>query len=132
MLYACSVIIYNGVRIVLGMFMFAYLIYKFRRRHLSLDDNIEEFLQNHKSLQLIKYSYYDIKKMTNSFKDKLGQGGFGSVYKGKLKSGRVVAIKVLVMSKADGQDFINEVATIGRIHHINVVKLVGFCIEGSK
>ncbi|RVW74446.1 Rust resistance kinase Lr10 [Vitis vinifera] len=70
--------------------------------------------------------------MTNSFKDKLGQGGFGSVYKGKLKSGRVVAVKVLVMSKADGQDFINEVATIGRIHHINVVKLVGFCIEGSK
>ncbi|XP_034711128.1 LEAF RUST 10 DISEASE-RESISTANCE LOCUS RECEPTOR-LIKE PROTEIN KINASE-like 2.4 isoform X2 [Vitis riparia] len=125
-------IIYIGVRIVLGMFMFAYLIYKFRRRHLSLDDNIEEFLQNHKSLQLIKYSYYDIKKMTNSFKDKLGQGGFGSVYKGKLKSGRVVAVKVLVMSKADGQDFINEVATIGRIHHINVVKLVGFCIEGSK
>ncbi|XP_034711081.1 rust resistance kinase Lr10-like [Vitis riparia] len=125
-------IIYIGVRIVLGMFMFAYLIYKFRRRHLSLDDNIEEFLQNHKSLQLIKYSYYDIKKMTNSFKNKLGQGGFGSVYKGKLKSGRVVAVKVLVMSKADGQDFINEVATIGRIHHINVVKLVGFCIEGSK
>ncbi|KAJ9679357.1 hypothetical protein PVL29_021324 [Vitis rotundifolia] len=101
------------------MFMFAFLIYKFRRRHLSLDDNIEEFLQNHKSLQLIKYSYYDIKKMTNSFKDKLGQGGFGSVYKGKLK-------------RADGQDFINEVATIGRIHHINVVRLVGFCIEGSK
>ncbi|KAL6321617.1 hypothetical protein AAG906_025449 [Vitis piasezkii] len=126
------VMINIGVRIVLGMFMFAYLIYKFRRRHLSLDDNIEEFLQNHKSLQLIKYSYYDIKKMTNSFKDKLGQGGFGSVYKGKLKSGRVVAVKVLVMSKADGQDFINEVATIGRIHHINVVKLVGFCIEGSK
>ncbi|KAL6321648.1 hypothetical protein AAG906_025480 [Vitis piasezkii] len=58
--------------------------------------------------------------MTNSFKDKLGQG--------------VVELlrKVLVMSKADGQDFINEVATIGRIHHINVVKLVGFCIEGSK
>ena len=132
LLYVCSVIIYVGVRIVLGMFMFAYLIYKFRRRHLSLDDNIEEFLQNHKSLQLIKYSYYDIKKMTNSFKDKLGQGGFGSVYKGKLKSGRVVAVKVLVMSKADGQDFINEVATIGKIHHINVVKLVGFCIEGSK
>ena len=132
LLYVCSVMINIGVRIVLGMFMFAYLIYKFRRRHLSLDDNIEEFLQNHKSLQLIKYSYYDIKKMTNSFKDKLGQGGFGSVYKGKLKSGRVVAVKVLVMSKADGQDFINEVATIGRIHHINVVKLVGFCIEGSK
>ena len=36
------------------------------------------------------------------------------------------------MSKANGQDFINEIATIGRIHHINIVQLVGFCVEGSK
>ncbi|RVW22867.1 Rust resistance kinase Lr10 [Vitis vinifera] len=58
--------------------------------------------------------------MTHNFKNKLGQGGFGSVYKGKLRSGRIVAVKMLVMSKANGQDFINEVATIGRIHHVNV------------
>ncbi|RVW57745.1 Rust resistance kinase Lr10 [Vitis vinifera] len=51
---------------------------------------------------------------------------------GKLQSGRVVAVKVLIMSKSNGQDFINEVATIGRIHHVNVVRLVGFCVEGSK
>ena len=70
--------------------------------------------------------------MTNNFKNKLGQGGFGSVYKGKLRSGQIVAVKMLVISKANGQDFINEVATIGRIHHINVVRLVGFCVEGSK
>ena len=36
------------------------------------------------------------------------------------------------MSKANGQDFINEVATIGRIYHVNVVRLVGFCVQGSK
>ena len=36
------------------------------------------------------------------------------------------------MSKSNGQDFINEVATIGRIHHVNVVKLVGFCVQGPK
>ncbi|RVX02007.1 Protein suppressor of NPR1-1 constitutive 4 [Vitis vinifera] len=70
--------------------------------------------------------------MTNNFKNKLGQGGFGCVYKGKLQSGRAVAVKVLIMSKSNGQDFINEVATIGRIHHVNVVRLVGFCVEGSK
>ncbi|KAJ9672701.1 hypothetical protein PVL29_026069 [Vitis rotundifolia] len=70
--------------------------------------------------------------MTHNFKNKLGQGGFGSLYKGRLRSGRIVAVKILVMSKANGQDFINEVATIGRIHHVNVVTLVGFCIEGSK
>ena len=110
----------------------AYLIYKFRRRHLSLDDDIEEFLQNHQNLQPVKYTYSEIKKMTLNFKNKLGQGGFGSVYKGKLRSGRMVAIKMLVMSKANGQDFINEVATIGKIHHVNVVRLVGFCIQRSK
>ncbi|XVE53057.1 hypothetical protein DITRI_Ditri02bG0173900 [Diplodiscus trichospermus] len=61
-----------------------------------------------------------------------GQGGYGSVFKGKLRSGRLVAIKLLNKSKANGQDFINEVATIGRIHHVNVVQLIGFCVEGSK
>ncbi|XP_060670141.1 rust resistance kinase Lr10-like isoform X2 [Ziziphus jujuba] len=70
--------------------------------------------------------------MTMGFKDKLGAGGYGSVYKGKLRSGRFVAIKMLEKSKANGQDFINEVSTIGRIHHVNVVQLVGFCAQGSK
>ena len=70
--------------------------------------------------------------MTNGFKDKLGQGGYGTVFKGKLQSGYPVAIKLLNKSKANGQDFMNEVATIGRIHHINVVQLIGFCVEGSK
>ena len=79
----------------------------------------------------IRYSYSNIKKMTKNFKEKLGEGGFGSVFKGKLQSGRLVAVK-MVNSKANGQDFINEVATIGRIHHVNVVQLIGFCAKGSK
>ena len=54
------------------------------------------------------------------------------MYKGIPQSGHIVAKKVLVMSKANGQDFINEIATIGRIHHVNIVQLVGFCIERSK
>ncbi|KAI9081741.1 hypothetical protein K1719_036289 [Acacia pycnantha] len=70
--------------------------------------------------------------MTEGFKNKLGEGGFGTVYKGKLRSGPDVAIKMLGKSKANGQDFISEVATIGRIHHFNVVHLVGFCVEGTK
>ncbi|WKA06464.1 hypothetical protein VitviT2T_024361 [Vitis vinifera] len=122
-----------GGHFVLGTScLLGYLIYKFQRRHLSLDDDIEEFLQNKKNLQPIRYSYSHLKKITNNFKNKLGQGGFGSVYKGILQSGRIVAVKVLVMSKANGQDFINEIATIGRIHHVNIVQLVGFCVEGSK
>ncbi|KAL1531994.1 hypothetical protein AAHA92_32068 [Salvia divinorum] len=74
----------------------------------------------------------DIKKMTRGFQDKLGEGGFGSVYGGKLQSGFHVAVKLLGKSRGNGQDFMNEMATIGRIHHVNVVKLVGYCVQGSK
>ncbi|XWS10225.1 hypothetical protein CRYUN_Cryun39dG0057000 [Craigia yunnanensis] len=70
--------------------------------------------------------------MTKGFKDKLGEGGYGSVFKGKLRIGHHVAIKLLGKSKANGQDFINEIAFIGRIHHFNVAKLIGFYAEGSK
>ncbi|KAL1183466.1 hypothetical protein V6Z11_A02G184500, partial [Gossypium hirsutum] len=60
------------------------------------------------------------------------EGGYGSVFKGKLRSNLLVAVKLLGKAKTNGQDFISEVATIGRIHHVNVAKLVGFCVEGSK
>ncbi|XP_062120192.1 rust resistance kinase Lr10-like [Humulus lupulus] len=109
-----------------------FLTYKWRRRHLSMYDRIEEFLQSYNNLVPIRYSYSEIKKMSQGFKDKLGEGGYGSVYKGKLRSGHLVAIKMLDTSKGNGEDFVNEVATIGRIHHVNVVRLIGFCVEGSK
>ena len=52
--------------------LFVYLIYKFHKRHLSLDDSIEEFLHSHINLQPIKYSYSNINKMTHNFENKLG------------------------------------------------------------
>ncbi|KAF6151878.1 hypothetical protein GIB67_010452 [Kingdonia uniflora] len=112
--------------------LLVFLVYKFRRRHLSMDCGIEEFLQGQNNLLPIRYSYSEVKKMTKGFREKLGQGGFGSVFKGKLRSGRFVAVKMLGKSKSNGQDFINEVATIGRIHHVNVVHLTGFCAENSR
>ncbi|XP_056171251.1 rust resistance kinase Lr10-like [Syzygium oleosum] len=108
------------------------LIYKWRRRHQAMDANIEEFLQAHNNFLPIRYSYSDIKKITKNFKDKLGEGGYGCVYRGILRSGNEVAVKILNKPKSNGQDFISEVATIGRIHHINVVHLVGFCFDCSK
>ncbi|GMP67738.1 hypothetical protein CsSME_00027620 [Camellia sinensis var. sinensis] len=95
-------------------------------------DTIEGFLQSQNNLMPIRYSYWNIQIMTKGFKDKLGEGGFGCVYKGKLRSDHIVAIKILNKRKANGQDFINEVATIGRIHHVNVVQLIGFCADGFK
>ncbi|KAL8053621.1 hypothetical protein ABFX02_05G084200 [Erythranthe guttata] len=122
-----------ALRIVIGMpCMLGLLIYKFRRRHLSMFDVIEGFLQSNTNLKTIRYTYSDMKKITKGFREKLGQGGYGSVYKGKLRSGPDVAVKVLAKPSSNGQDFINEVATIGRIHHVNVVKLVGYCAERSK
>ncbi|XP_062003347.1 rust resistance kinase Lr10-like [Rosa rugosa] len=93
---------------------------------------IEKFLDDHKSHVPTRYSYADIKKMTNGFKKKLGEGGFGSVFSGKLPSNGVpIAVKVLKDSKGSGEDFVNEVGTIGRIHHVNVVPLLGFSAEGG-
>ncbi|KAK2639313.1 hypothetical protein Ddye_027108 [Dipteronia dyeriana] len=95
-------------------------------------DNVEKFLYNQQSWMPKRYSFIEIIAITNHFGDKLGQGGFGSVYKGQLLNGTLVAVKVLANSKFSGEDFINEVSTIGRIHHANVVRLLGFCSEGSK
>ncbi|XP_027072135.1 rust resistance kinase Lr10-like [Coffea arabica] len=110
----------------------AFLLYRCHRRHLSRYDTIEDFLQTNNGLIPIRYSYKHIRAMTNNFKEKLGEGGYGLVYKGKMRSGDVVAVKMLNKSKADGQEFINEVTTIGQIHHVNVVRLVGFCVAPSK
>lgn len=122
------------IRIIGGLlFIPMYMAYKWRRRHLSAYDSVEEFLKSHNNLMPIRYSYSDIKKMTKGFKDKLGEGGYGSVYKGQLRNGHLVAIKLLGgKSRANGQEFINEVATIGTIHHVNVVHLIGFCVDKTK
>ncbi|KEH40313.1 stress-induced receptor-like kinase [Medicago truncatula] len=125
---------YILIRFMLGLIaLFGKLIHTYRSRHTSMYENIEDFLQGN-SLMPIRYSYKEIKQMTRSFKEKLGEGGYGKVYKGKLRSGPLVAIKMLgkLKGNGNGQDFISEVATIGKIHHTNVVRLVGFCVEKSK
>ncbi|KAL8537998.1 hypothetical protein ACS0TY_000086 [Phlomoides rotata] len=117
--------------IIVFPFIIWFLIYKFRRSRLSRFAAIEDFLQSENNLMPIRYSYSDIKKMTRGFREKLGRG-YGTVYKGKLRSGYDVAVKLLKTSGGNGQDFMNEISTIGRIHHVNIVKLVGYCAERSK
>ncbi|KAL5830607.1 hypothetical protein ACOSQ3_020075 [Xanthoceras sorbifolium] len=104
----------------------------FWRKKTENYQNIEAFFRNYGSLAPKRYSYPDIKKMTNSLKVKLGQGGYGGVYKGRLPDGRDVAVKVLNESKGNGEEFINEVASISRTFHVNVVSLFGYCFQGRK
>nr|XP_048327191.1 PR5-like receptor kinase [Ziziphus jujuba var. spinosa] len=96
------------------------------------DFDVEAFISNYASFAPKRYSYSQIKKMTNSFANSIGKGGYGCVYKGTLTDGHLVAVKVLKESECDGQEFINEVASIGRTSHVNIVTLLGFCYEGTK
>ncbi|CAO2178698.1 unnamed protein product [Urochloa humidicola] len=93
---------------------------------------IESFLEKNGNLHPKRYNYTDVKRMTRSFAVKLGQGGFGAVYRGSLSDGRQVAVKMLKDTKGDGEEFMNEVASISRTSHVNVVTLLGFCLQGSK
>lgn len=99
---------------------------------LKNNEDLEAFLKTHGPLAVKRYSFSEVKKMTNLFKEKLGKGGYGTVYKGKLFDDRLVVVKLLNASKGDGQEFINEVASISRTSHVNVVSLLGFCLEGQK
>ncbi|CAL9239666.1 unnamed protein product [Arabidopsis halleri] len=91
-------------------------------------------LQKLKALIPLKhYTYAEVKKITKSFTEVIGRGGFGIVYSGTLCDSRMVAVKVLKDSKGtDGEDFINEVASMSQTSHVNIVSLLGFCCEGSK
>ncbi|KAL8549839.1 hypothetical protein ACS0TY_008615 [Phlomoides rotata] len=95
------------------------------------NQDVEKFLL-HNGLAPKRYKYSVIKKVKNSFSDKLGQGGYGSVYKGTLPDGSLVAIKVLMEVDSDGKEFLNEVASISKTSHVTIVSLLGFCYENNK
>ena len=78
------------------------------------------------------FSTSDIERATNSFDASriLGEGGFGRVYCGVLEDGTKVAIKVLKRDdQQGGREFLAEVEMLSRLHHRNLVKLIGICTE---
>ncbi|KAG0482692.1 hypothetical protein HPP92_010776 [Vanilla planifolia] len=80
------------------------------------------------------FSHKELKAATANFNpgNKVGAGGFGSVYKGTLKNGANVAVKVLSSESTQGaREFLSEIAAISEISHENLVKLYGACIEGN-
>ena len=129
--YICAEIILGFLHFTLGIsrIFFVYRSNKLKREHKL---NIQKFLEDYRACKQSRYSYVDIKRITNNFKDKLGQGGYGTVYKGKLSNEVFVVVKILDDFKGNGEEFINEVGTMGTIHHVNVVRLLGFCADGYK
>ncbi|KAK1416395.1 hypothetical protein QVD17_32186 [Tagetes erecta] len=79
-----------------------------------------------------RFSYDELRTATESFSKKLGEGGFGSVFVGSLKDGSKIAVKCLEGLSHIKQSFLAEVQTIGSIHHVNLVRLRGFCTWKSQ
>ncbi|XP_020102649.1 calcium/calmodulin-regulated receptor-like kinase 1 [Ananas comosus] len=79
---------------------------------------------------VLKYSFKDLQKATGNFTTLIGQGAFGPVYKAQMSTGETVAVKVLATDSKQGEkEFQNEVLLLGRLHHRNLVNLVGYCAE---
>ncbi|KAL9148248.1 hypothetical protein ABFS82_12G029700 [Erythranthe guttata] len=131
-----AVVVLLCVTGVIIVFLAIYLFLKRRRPptgpNKKSNQDVESILLQHGLLAPKRYKYSEIKKMTKSFNEKLGQGGYGSVYKGVLPDGTLVAVKVLIEADGNGEEFINEVASISRTSHVNIVNLLGFSFDRNK
>ncbi|XP_047152000.1 G-type lectin S-receptor-like serine/threonine-protein kinase At1g34300 [Vigna umbellata] len=93
--------------------------------------HIENILRNMEREKPIRFTGELLRVATDNYSTSLGSGGFGEVYKGNLRDGTTVAVKVLRANsdKRIKEQFMAEVGTIGKVHHFNLVKLYGFCFE---
>ncbi|OIT29564.1 g-type lectin s-receptor-like serinethreonine-protein kinase [Nicotiana attenuata] len=104
-------------------------------KHTSAANLLHKSFTQGSSSELPVFSFKCIETATKNFcpRNKLGEGGFGPVYKGVLPNGQEVAIKRLSRSSGQGiEEFKNEVTLISRLQHRNLVKLMGFCIHGEE
>uniref|UniRef100_A0A0D9UWX5 Receptor-like serine/threonine-protein kinase n=1 Tax=Leersia perrieri TaxID=77586 RepID=A0A0D9UWX5_9ORYZ len=80
---------------------------------------------------LVAFRYKDLRSATKNFSEKIGEGGFGSVFKGQLRDSTGIAVKRLDGRSQGEKQFRAEVRSIGTIQHINLVNLIGFCSDGD-
>ncbi|XP_018859485.1 G-type lectin S-receptor-like serine/threonine-protein kinase LECRK1 [Juglans regia] len=121
--------VFSTVSLALScLFIFKIRILKYGRLLENGDLGPEEII----TLRL--FSYNELKRVTHGFKEEIGKGSFGSVYKGSLQKGkRLVAVKRLEKLIEEGErEFRAEMRAIGRTRHKNLVRLLGYCAEGSK
>ncbi|KDP32893.1 hypothetical protein JCGZ_12185 [Jatropha curcas] len=110
---------------------------KLRKKYFKQNGGIllQKLLKGHSSNDAAQiFAEEELKKATNNFNKNMviGQGGYGVVYKGILSDNRIVAIKKSkAIDRTQIEQFVNEVIVLSQIHHPNVVKLLGCCLETS-
>ncbi|PAN38103.1 hypothetical protein PAHAL_7G147300 [Panicum hallii] len=109
---------------------FVFLVVIWRRRNKKW--SIHKMDDDQGGVGIIAFRYVDLESATKKFSEKLGTGGFGSVFKGWLSDSVAIAVKRLDGVQQGEKQFRAEVNSIGIIQHINVVKLIGFCCEGDR
>ncbi|XP_031276795.1 G-type lectin S-receptor-like serine/threonine-protein kinase At4g03230 [Pistacia vera] len=104
-------------------------------RHVKDLVETDQFKEDKKGIDLPFFDFESILAATDNFSESniLGKGGFGPVYKGKFPGGQEIAVKRLSSVSGQGlEEFKNEVVLIARLQHRNLVKLLGYCIEGGE
>ncbi|CAO2183623.1 unnamed protein product [Urochloa humidicola] len=117
----------TGGFIFLILFVAVFFICKRRTQQREMEQ-MEDF----RDLQgtPVRFTFQQLKVATDDFKDTIGEGGFGTVFKGQFGED-TIAVKRLDRTGQGKREFSAEVQTIGGIHHINLVRLIGFCAEKS-
>ncbi|GAB4840427.1 hypothetical protein Ancab_021194 [Ancistrocladus abbreviatus] len=106
-------------------------LFKFRSNRGSEEDDVGKIAAQEQK----QFAYETLAKATDKFHPsrKLGEGGFGPVYKGKLDDGREIAVKMLSHTSRQGKkEFQNEAKLLARVQHRNVVNLLGYCTHGEE
>ncbi|KAM6595340.1 hypothetical protein CsatA_005864 [Cannabis sativa] len=122
-------VIIIAVILLVGLVLIGYYIY--RRRYINATENY--FVRNESEdddMELPLFNINAISTATNNFSEanKLGEGGFGPVYKGTLEGGTEIAVKSLSMNSGQGvNEFKNEIKLIAKLQHRNLVKIFGYC-----
>ncbi|KAJ0668176.1 putative protein kinase RLK-Pelle-SD-2b family [Helianthus annuus] len=115
---------------VFGVFEIICIIYFFYKTRNSVTKS-EGYLQIATGFE--RFTYADLKKASGNFKTEIGRGGGAVVYKGILSDNRLAAIKCLKESDSNQGDteFLAEVSTLGRLNHMNLINIWGYCADGK-